>query len=447
MANTHQEKLQEMKANPILPLLLLLFVFPMALQLPAVCLAAGGSSAQLHPLVLIPGSGGNQLEARLTKDYKPSSLVCAFAGSKGKSGWFRIWFDPTVLVPALTRCFAERMMLYYHADLDDYRNAPGVETRVSNFGSAEALLYLNPYLKHITDYMATLVNTMEQLGYVDGHNLFGAPYDFRYGLATEGHPSKVGTQYIEDLKQLIESASAANGGKPVILLSHSLGGLFTLQLLARSSSSWRQKYVKHFVTLSAPWAGTVQEMLTFASGYTLGIPIVDPLLVRGEQRSSESNLWLLPAPKVFGEKPLVTTVNRSYSAWDMPEFLADIGFGEGVYPYKTRILPLTEDLPEVGVPVTCVIGGGVETAEKLFYGEGGFDVQPEVVYGDGDGTVNMASLLALEAAWAESASPVVRVIRVDGVDHTSILKDKSALTEIVGEICQINAISTGSLAS
>ncbi|CAL9755207.1 unnamed protein product [Musa acuminata subsp. burmannicoides] len=430
----------EMNVILILPLL----VFPMAL-LPAVCLSAGVSN-DLHPLVLIPGSGGNQLEARLTKDYKPSSLLCALSATrKGKDGWFRLWFDPTVLVPALTRCFAERMTLYYHATLDDYRNAPGVLTRVPCFGSTQGLLYLDPHLKHITEYMATLVNSLEQLGYIDGENLFGAPYDFRYGLAAEGHPSKVGIQYLEDLKELIESASASNGGKPVILLSHSLGGLFALQLLVRSASSWRQQYVKHLLTLSAPWAGTVQEMLTFASGYTLGIPIVDPLLVRAEQRSSESNQWLLPSPKVFGHVPLVVSGNKSYSAWDMQGFMEDIGFEEGVYQYKTRVLPMTDKFEEPGVPVTCVVGSGVETPETLFYGEDGFDVQPEVVYGDGDGTVNLVSLLALESEWAGSASQDLKVIRLPGVSHTSILKDKSALKEIVAEICSINAIAASSL--
>ncbi|KAJ0519875.1 hypothetical protein HanIR_Chr10g0453211 [Helianthus annuus] len=31
---------------------------------------------QLHPIILIPGAGGNQLEARLTTEYKATSL-CA----------------------------------------------------------------------------------------------------------------------------------------------------------------------------------------------------------------------------------------------------------------------------------------------------------------------------------------------------------------------------------
>lgn len=291
--------------------------------------------------------------------------------------------------------------------------------------------------RHISEYMATLVSSLEQIGYKDGHNLFGAPYDFRYGLAAPGNPAQVGSKYLQDLQQLIESASASNGARPVILLSHSLGGLFALNLLSCIDPSWRAKHVKHLIALSAPWAGTVQEMLTFGSGYTLGIPLVNPLLVRAEQRSSESNMWLLPSPALFGSRPLVidTYSNKSYSAKDMPEFLADIGFEEGVYPYRTRILPMVNGLLDPGVNVTCIIGSGVDTPEALVYGSGGFDVQPEIIYGDGDGTVNMVSLL-----WLESEFSGVKVVKIQGASHTSILKDEAALNKLAEEILYINSV-------
>lgn len=108
--------------------------------------AAAG--AERHPVILIPGAGGNQLEARLTEEYRPSSLACRlWPPVRGRGGWFRLWFDPSVLLAPLTRCFADRMMLYYDAGADDYRNAPGVETRVSDFGSTSTLRYLDPNLK------------------------------------------------------------------------------------------------------------------------------------------------------------------------------------------------------------------------------------------------------------------------------------------------------------
>ncbi|CAA6657697.1 unnamed protein product [Spirodela intermedia] len=423
------------KRKPLDWPLILFLALAQLLQL----LEAAGGGERLHPLVLVPGSVGSQLEARLTEGYRPSSLLCGrwARTRRDKEGWFRLWFDPALL----------RMTLLYSSELDDYRNAPGVETRVPHFGSTLGLLYRDPHLKHITEYMATLVRSLEEIGYRDGENLFGAPYDFRYGLAAEGHPSKVGAEYLRDLKGLVENATASNGGRPVILVSHSLGGLFVLQLLNRNPPSWRQRFVKHFVALSAPWGGAVRGMLTFASGYSVGIPGLDPLLVRDEQRSSESNLWLLPSPKVFGSSPLVITPERNFSATEVPEFLEEIGFPEGVLPYKTRILPLVERLPVPKVPVTNIIGTGVKTPERLVYGKEGFDRQPEVVYGDGDGTVNLASLLALASGWGRATGQWLKVVNISHVCHRSILKDEAAVRVIMQEICEINSHLMGSSAT
>lgn len=119
------------------------------LSLLCTCGATTSTSTSLHPLILIPGNGGNQLEARLTPQYKPSSFVCNtwYPLFKKKNGWFRLWFDSSVLLAPFTQCFAERMMLHYNPQLDDYYNTPGVQTRVPHFGSTTSLLYLNPRLK------------------------------------------------------------------------------------------------------------------------------------------------------------------------------------------------------------------------------------------------------------------------------------------------------------
>ena len=132
--------------------MVMIVVSTMLAVMPCTCYAITSNNyrqQQLYPVVLVPGAGGNQLEARLTKEYKATSWLCNkfYPLKKDEGGWFRLWFDVGVLLAPLTECFAERMTLYYHEELDDYRNAPGVETRVSKFGSTESLLYLDPSLK------------------------------------------------------------------------------------------------------------------------------------------------------------------------------------------------------------------------------------------------------------------------------------------------------------
>jgi lysophospholipase-3 len=93
--------------------------------------------------------------------------------------------------------------------------------------------------------------------------------------------------------------------------------------------------MKHFVALFTPTHS--RQMVNFASGNTLGVPFVDPLLVRGEKRTSKSKSLLLPNAKIFGERKLVMTPNAAtYSAHEITQFLKNIGLSKGVYPRVQR---------------------------------------------------------------------------------------------------------------
>jgi hypothetical protein len=98
------------------------------------------NNGSLSPIVLIPGTGGTQLEARLTKDYKPGSFWCySFSSSH-----FRLWLDTFSLLPPFTTCFAERLSLVYNEETERFQNFPGVETRVPYWGSTEGMEVLDP---------------------------------------------------------------------------------------------------------------------------------------------------------------------------------------------------------------------------------------------------------------------------------------------------------------
>jgi len=322
--------------------------------------------------------------------------------------------------------------------------------------------------RSVSPYMIHLVNALTNKGYERGRTLFGAPYDFRY--APGPHASAVARNYLTDLKGLIEQAYTANDNQPVVLLSHSMGALWSLYFLNNQQMEWRQKFVAHFVTIAAPWGGTVEQMMTFASGNSVGVPFVDPLVVRKEQRSSESNLWLLPVSWVFGKhRPLViSSSGRSYTAADMKEFLHDIitpaGFAATtaaadlhqscnhlVTAYESRVPHLTEktSLQAPRVPVTLIYGHGVPTAEMLSYEEKstsssklGFDCVPKIVQGDGDGTVNLCSLTAVIQEWGSTPGQILEVIALSNKSHRNILLDKESIEVIVNVILDTTNTTT-----
>jgi len=53
-------------------------------------------------------------------------------------------------------------------------------------------------------------------------------------------------------------------------------------------------------------------------------------------------------------------------------------------------------------PITCIIGSDIRTPETSFHGENGLDEQLDIVYVDRDGTMRMASLVAIEKLWEKN---------------------------------------------
>ncbi|XP_062210436.1 lecithin-cholesterol acyltransferase-like 1 [Phragmites australis] len=383
-------------------------------------LSPGNHAKNLHPVVLVPGYGSNKIDARLTAAYEPSAPSC---GAGADQGWFQLWPNHTGMHDASqVPCFADQMSLVYDAVADDYHNADGVATRVPSFGSARGLIGWDP-----------LVRRLEGMGYREGESLFGAPYDFRYAVAPRGHPSTVGDRYFRDLGRLIRRASRLNQGRSAVVVAHSYGCALTYQFLLARPLPWRWRFVKHVILLAPALGGFAEGMHGLIAGIGYGLPNVTRPTMTRLARSQQSTLWRLPTPMVFRDRPLVVTKNATYSACNMAEFLEAIGFPEGVRPYVTRVLPMWEALPAPIVPVTGVIGVGVRTPEKFVFGTEGFEGEPEVVYSDGDGDINMVSLVAIEE-WSGVEGQVLKVVRLPGVHHGGFFSDDFALKSIVAEI-------------
>ncbi|BAH91779.1 Os02g0589900 [Oryza sativa Japonica Group] len=116
-----------MASIPLLRLLLLLLPLPLQEHLwPSHHRPndAGVGAGELHPIFVVPGASCSNLEAWLTDAYQPSW-----------KGWFGLWENSSDLsAHHYNECFKEQMSLVYDPVANDYRNFPGIETRVANFG-------------------------------------------------------------------------------------------------------------------------------------------------------------------------------------------------------------------------------------------------------------------------------------------------------------------------
>ena len=82
---------------------------------------------------------------------------------------------------------------------------------------------LDPDLKSQSMYMSKVVTALVAAGGVRNVSIRAAPYDFRYAPSSE-----VGDKYIKDLQALVEETYILNGNKKVVVLSHSMGCLYSL---------------------------------------------------------------------------------------------------------------------------------------------------------------------------------------------------------------------------
>jgi len=269
-----------------------------------------------------------------------------------------------------------------------------------------------------------VTDALVDAGYVRNDTLVGAPYDFRYAPF-----SRVGQEYQASLKELIERL-VNQAGKPALLVSHSMGGLQVLYFLSQQTPAWKKAHVAEWIPIAAPWSGSNIEFSLFASGDNAGIPLLSSLSVRGEQRTYETNFWLLPVPRWRDASAIVTTPTRNYSAQDLVEFFPAIGYEVGLQIWD-RIAKLpTNDLQAPGVPVRCLYSRGVDTPLTMHYPNGWNDPHPQKTMGDGDGTVYLESLKLCER-WATSSSVAFRSRVFENIAHADMLKSDDVIAEIL----------------
>ncbi|PAN50787.1 hypothetical protein PAHAL_9G546300 [Panicum hallii] len=391
--------------------------------------AEGGIGGGLHPIVLIPGVTCPDLEARLTEAYRPSTPRC---GRMTGEGWFGLWTNRTwEMDPERAACFVDQMRLVYDPVLGEFRDLPGVETRVPGFGSARGFSSKDP--PHPEYCLGALKSALERLG-----------YHLRYAPPLPGQTSRVYSRYFRGLARLIEDASRRNNGKPAIVLGHSFGGGVALEFVRNTPLPWRDRFVKHVITVAPTWSGGgyVKSLMAVASGPVglLFVPSAPQLAMRWMWRTFETAIVNLPSPAVFGRRPLVITRHRNYSAYDIADLLVAVGSADGVRPFRERELSKMEYFEAPMVPLTYINGVGIPTAEQLIYWDDDFDRLPEVVYGDGDDTINLASMLAFEEKVGKRPGQMERFksIKLAGVRHSALVTDVGALSIIMNEIVEAN---------
>ena len=377
------------------------------------------------PVIIIPGTGGSQIEAKLDK---PS--VNHFYCSR-TSDWYTLWLSVTQLIPPFINCWVDNIMLLWDPVTKTYSNNAGVSTRIPySDGSTLNFEYMDPSIHYgDSDYFHTLVEAMVGAGGVRNVTIRGSPYDFRHSPS-----SAYAGNWLDKMTTLVEETYELNNETKVTILSHSMGCLYGLWFLNQKDDEWKSKYIFQWIPTAGVFGGAGSGIKQVLSGDVSIVPIpgLTGLTVREEQRSYESSMLLLPTPQVWGSNPLIFTPNNNYSVYDYETLFQRSNFEYGFERYQL-VANQTANLNPPGVHTVHLYGIDKDTPTFFRYSsDNNFDEEPETINGNGDDTVPIASLQSAGLLWKDNNNGKAFFEKsYSGQTHTGILKNSEYTQDVL----------------
>lgn len=220
--------------------------------------SSGCAPQQLPPLVIVPGLTSSMLEMNFTDLPRPHGEFWCNASTHG---WQTLWPAAAALAtePAQLACWVADMEVVYDPPSKTFGpQRKGLQTRLVDFGSFDGIPGFGGVLA-----------MWEAAGWTKGRDFFAAPFDWRL-------PSSAQAEFFDQLKALVERASASNGNRKVVLWAFSFGPQYTLSFLHRMSQAWKDQYIDTFVATSPVWSGSPTALIAYVSGYETPKPPSPP---------------------------------------------------------------------------------------------------------------------------------------------------------------------------
>uniref|UniRef100_A0A915E9Y1 Uncharacterized protein n=1 Tax=Ditylenchus dipsaci TaxID=166011 RepID=A0A915E9Y1_9BILA len=262
------------------------------------------------------------------------------------------------------------------------------------------------------------------LQYDLGTNLYGVSYDWRFEVTN----SELNIYY-SNFQRIVEKAHNSTGRK-VIIYAHSYGNIFTSWFLHNKvSQEWREKCIDRVVNINAPFGGSMESVFQITTGKPIGIftkadnyTLLSAKQTRSFARHSPAVASLLPSAEAFG---------------NMDEFLSIIGdeFSSETYHKLVQQEKVTMQRPNINS--TCIFGVGIATPKQYIYNSS-MDQATMIINGNGDGTVNLNSLIVAKKWAAENSNAQIEVVEINGAEHTAILWN-NRFFEIVKQIINFSS--------
>jgi lysophospholipase-3 len=159
--------------------------------------------------------------------------------------------------------------------------------------------------------------------------------------------------------------------------------------------------------------------------------VVSPLRVRPYQRSAPSTAFVMPSVNFWDkDEVIVVSPQRNYTVNDYQTLFNDIQFPTG-YDYWINNKDLLNELKPPEIESHEIYGSQMPTPGVLLYNNRTFpDLPPVVLPDNGDGTVNIRSLLGF-TNWQGKQKDDIHSFEIPGVDHLAILRHPMTINYVI----------------
>lgn len=362
--------------------------------------AISANGTPLDPIVIVPGIMGSELDRV----------------SDGK----KIWPDATDMANSGSDDYLDALKLSPSGE-----EVPGDEINPGDIvreasGTYNRLLIPIPFDEEV---YGNLINDFVNMGYVEGSDLFVAPYDWRLDIASSS--ARVGA--------VIQNAIAHSGDGKIDIIAHSMGGLAVRDYLANTSDT---SFVDKMIFAGTPQLGAPYIFKALEYGDDLGFRFGPfSILNAAEVKSIAQNMpgvyELLPSRRyidvdgsyILDERNGST---RALSFDDTSGFLTS----NPADTRNSRLLTAADafhasrDLSAANASnVYNIVGCQNPTPEEYILGpDGALDMND----GNGDGSVPIDSAMNL----ADGYNNYFSLSTENGIDHNGLISNPSAISLI-----------------
>lgn len=335
-----------------------------------------------------------------------------------------------------TSNFIKHIQTSYDPNADLFTDPNVYSTEVVGWGNTSGMDHLDDNMVSSTYYFHQIITALKTAGYSEGHDLFGAPYDFRLenfkSVAADGG-------LFSKLKTLVEGIVSTTG-KPVFFVSDGVAASILRHFLAHYvDADWKAANVAGWVSAGGGFGGSplvFHYLISYKPGF---IPTLSGQQMWESSEYYAGFYWCLPTLAAFPSDYVLAQVTTSSSSFNITIDNITEGFKRSdgdtaAAAAQNTLSVLSADFDPPGVPLYYYYGTGKNTVASEVYSGGSdsnwWQTDGKATYTDGDGLVTVASATAPEQ-WQSTTTTVIQGTAIPGADMQGIISNDVFLKAMV----------------